>query len=116
MIDVGYRWKNWNDALWALRRIEDDRLLFVETPLPTDGLDGMQRLADAKPTPVAAGEFLQTRHEFAELINRGHLRRFSRITGTRTSRCDSRTEARCCALAPSSQTWQLLFTKPRMTA
>ena len=72
MIDVGYRWKNWNDALWALRRIEDDHLLFVETPLHTDDLDGMQRLADATTTPVAAGEFLQTRHEFAELITRGH--------------------------------------------
>ena len=72
MIDVGYRWKNWNDALWALQRIEDDHLLFVETPLHTDDLDGLQRLADSTTTPVAAGEFLQTRHEFAELIARGH--------------------------------------------
>ena len=72
MIDVGYRWKNWNDALWALQRMEDDHLLFVGTPLHTDDLDGMQRLADGTTTPVAAGEFLQTRHEFAELIARGH--------------------------------------------
>lgn len=72
MIDVGYRWKNWNDALWALRRIEDDKLFFVETPLHTDDLDGLARLADATTTPVAAGEFLQTRHEFRELAERGH--------------------------------------------
>ncbi len=72
MIDVGYRWKNWNDALWVLRRIEDDKLFFVETPLHTDDLDGLARLADATATPVAAGEFLQTRHEFRELMERGH--------------------------------------------
>lgn len=72
MIDVGYRWKNFNDALWVLRRIEDDKLFFVETPLHTDDLDGLARLADATTTPVAVGEFLQTRHEFRELMDRGH--------------------------------------------
>jgi len=72
MIDVGYRWSNWNDALWVLRRIEDDKLFFVETPLHTDDLDGLARLADATTTPLAVGEFLQTRHEFRELMDRGH--------------------------------------------
>jgi len=72
MIDVGYRWKNCNDALWVLRRIEEDKLFFVETPLHTDDLDGLARLADATTTPVAVGEFLQTRHEFRELMDRGH--------------------------------------------
>lgn len=72
MIDVGYRWVNSNDALWFLRRIEDDRVFFVETPLHTDDLDGLARLADGTSTPVAAGEFLQTRHEFRDLMDRGH--------------------------------------------
>jgi L-alanine-DL-glutamate epimerase-like enolase superfamily enzyme len=72
MIDVGYRWKNWNDALWVLRNVEDAKLLFVETPLHTDDLDGLARLADGTITPVAVGEFLQTRHEFRELMDRGH--------------------------------------------
>ena len=71
MTDVGYRWKNSKEALWALRRVEDAQLLFVETPLHTDDLDGLARLADSTTTPVAAGEFLQTRHEFRELIERG---------------------------------------------
>ena len=72
MIDVGYRWKNANEALWVLRRIEEDKLFFVETPLHTDDLEGLARLADATTTPVAVGEFLQTRHEFRELMDRGH--------------------------------------------
>ncbi len=71
MTDVGYRWRNSKEALWALRRVEDAQLLFVETPLHTDDLDGLARLADSTTTPVAAGEFLQTRHEFRELIERG---------------------------------------------
>ena len=77
MIDVGYRWKNSNDALWVLRNIEDAKLLFVETPLHTDDLDGLAHLADGTTTPVAAGEFLQTRHEFRELMDRG-LKEFVR--------------------------------------
>jgi L-alanine-DL-glutamate epimerase-like enolase superfamily enzyme len=72
MIDVGYRWKNFNQALTVLRAIEDAHLFFVETPLHTDDLDGLRRLADATSTPVAVGEFLQTRHEFRELMDRGH--------------------------------------------
>ena len=72
MIDVGYRWKNANDALWALQRMEEDKLLFVETPLHTDDLDGLARLADATTIPVAVGEFLQTRHEFRQLMDHGH--------------------------------------------
>ncbi len=71
MIDVGYRWRNFNDALWVLRRIEEARLFFVETPLHTDDLEGLARLAEATTTPVAAGEFLQTRFEFQELMDKG---------------------------------------------
>jgi L-rhamnonate dehydratase len=71
MIDVGYRWNHFNDALWVLRRIEDDKLFFVETPLHTDDLDGLRRLAEGTTTPVAAGEFLQTRHEFRGLLDEG---------------------------------------------
>lgn len=72
MVDVGYRWRSSKEALWALQRVEDAHLVFVETPLHTDDLDGLARLADGTTTPIAVGEFLQTRHEFRELIERGH--------------------------------------------
>jgi len=71
MIDAGYRWKNWRQAQWVFRAIEQDKLFFVETPLHTDDLDGLARLAESTTTPIAAGEFLQTRHEFRELMDRG---------------------------------------------
>jgi len=96
MIDVGYRWKNSNDALWVLRNVEDAKLLFVETPVHTDDLDGLARLADGTTTPVAAGEFLQTRHEFRELMDRGHCD----IIQPDLGRVGGLTEAmRCAAMA-----------------
>jgi len=55
-----------------MHKDKDDKLFIVETPLHTDDLDGLARLADSTTTPVAAGEFLQTRHEFRELMDRGH--------------------------------------------
>lgn len=96
MIDVGYRWKNSNDALWVLRNVEDAKLLFVETPVHTDDIDGLARLADGTTTPVAAGEFLQTRHEFRELMDRGHCDVIQPDLG----RVGGLTEAmRCAAMA-----------------
>jgi len=59
------RWKNVNDALWVLRRIEDDKLFFVETPVHTDDLDGLARLADATTTPVAAESSCKLATNFA---------------------------------------------------
>lgn len=72
MVDVGYRWNNCAPALSVLRSIEDAKLFFVEAPLHTDDVDGLARLADATTTPVAVGELLQTRHEFREVMDRGH--------------------------------------------
>src|SRR6185503_18656966 len=73
MLDVGYRWTDVDAATTALREMEDARLLFIETPLHTDDVDGLARLADEIETPVACGEFLQTRFEFRELMDRGHV-------------------------------------------
>lgn len=99
MVDVGYRWKNFKEALWALRRVEDLQLLFVETPLHTDDLDGLARLAHATTTPVAAGELLQTRHEFRELIERGRCDVIQPDLG----RVGGLTEARRCAQMASEK-------------
>ena len=47
--------------------------LFVETPLWPDDLDGYRRLADEQPIPIAAGEWLTTRFEHLDLMDRGHV-------------------------------------------
>jgi L-alanine-DL-glutamate epimerase-like enolase superfamily enzyme len=45
----------------------------VETPLPSDDLDGYARLSDATSVRIAAGEWLNTRFEFADLMDRGKV-------------------------------------------
>lgn len=70
MIDVGYCWSDWREAAAVMRRLEPLGLLFVETPLAPDDLDGSASLADATAIPLAAGELLQTRFEFDELMRR----------------------------------------------
>lgn len=73
MVDVGYCWSDWKEALQVLRRLEKYDLFFIETPLHPDDLDGYARLAEASEVRIAAGELLQTRFEFAELLDRGHV-------------------------------------------
>jgi L-alanine-DL-glutamate epimerase-like enolase superfamily enzyme len=71
MIDVGYCCADAADARRLLRRLEKYDLSFVETPLPTDDLAGYAALAGCSAVPIAAGELLQTRFEFEELMDRG---------------------------------------------
>lgn len=71
MVDVAYCWNDWKRALRVIRRLEPFDIFFVETPLPSDDLDGYAQLAESTNISIAAGELLQTRFEFAELLDRG---------------------------------------------
>jgi len=73
MVDVAYCWSDWKEALRVCCRLEKYDLFFLETPLPVDDLDGLARLARATNIRIASGEWLQTRYEFADLMDRGHV-------------------------------------------
>ena len=73
MIDVAYAWQDVKQALWVMRQLEPYHLFFMETPLPSDDLDGYARLADATDIRIAAGEWLNSRFEFHDLIDRGRI-------------------------------------------
>ena len=73
MVDVQYAFPDANTCLRAIRPWVDFDLFFVETPLPSDDLDGYARLSAEQPIPIAAGEWLADRHEFADLIDRGKI-------------------------------------------
>ena len=73
MVDVGYCWQDWQEALACIRRLERYKIYFVETPLPTDDLAGYGRLAQASGIPIAAGELLSTRFEFEHLLDIGRV-------------------------------------------
>lgn len=73
MVDVAYAWSDWKAALRILRQLERYDLFFLETPLRSDDLDGYARLSDATSIRIAAGEWLNSRFEFADLMDRGRI-------------------------------------------
>jgi len=73
MVDVAYCWNDWRTALETIQELERYEIYFFETPLRVDDLDGYASLAGRSPIRIASGEWLQTRFEFQELIDRGHV-------------------------------------------
>jgi L-alanine-DL-glutamate epimerase-like enolase superfamily enzyme len=96
LVDVQYAFP---DADTALRVLADWRsldLVFVETPLWPDDLDGYRRLATEQPIPIAAGEWLTTRFEHLDLMDRGGVQ----VVQPDIGRVGGLTEARrVCELA-----------------
>ena len=72
-VDVAYCWPDWRGALRAIEMLADHDVYFVETPLPSDDVEGYARLCDASPLRIAAGEWLNTRFECLEMMERGGL-------------------------------------------
>ena len=83
MVDVAYAWRDWKEALRAIEMFADQDIFFIETPLPSDDVEGYAKLVKASPVRVAAGEWLNTRFEFLELIPR-------RRAGRGAARCRPR--------------------------
>jgi L-alanine-DL-glutamate epimerase-like enolase superfamily enzyme len=73
MVDVAYGWGDWKEALRAIEMFADDDVYFVETPLPSDDYEGYTKLVAASPVRIAAGEWLNSRFEFLELMDRDAL-------------------------------------------
>ncbi len=73
MIDVQYAFPDADTCLAVLRDWRAFDLYFVETPLPSDDIAGYHRLATEQDIPIAAGEWLTTRFEFAPLIEQGAI-------------------------------------------
>jgi len=71
MVDVQYAWDDVDAALQTLNDWKDLDIFFIETPLQIDDLKGYARLHQESPIPVAAGEWQNTRHEFADLMDIG---------------------------------------------
>ena len=73
MVDVQYLWRDASSALRILKQWESLDIFFLETPLRTDNLEGYAVLAREAPMRIAAGEWLTTRFEFTELLDRGQV-------------------------------------------
>ena len=73
MLDFGYRWHDWRDALWTLRRVEDCDVFFAEATLQHDDLEGHRKLAERVEIRVCGAEFAATVHECREWLERGRV-------------------------------------------
>ena len=73
LVDVAYAWTHYKEALRVIRQLEPLDLYFMETPLRSDDVEGYAALARATDMRIAAGEWLSTRFEFFELIDRGGI-------------------------------------------
>jgi L-alanine-DL-glutamate epimerase-like enolase superfamily enzyme len=73
MVDVGYAWDSVRRAREVIETWAVHDVYFVETPLWADDVDGYAELARTSPIAIAAGEWLATRFEFRELVERGCL-------------------------------------------
>ena len=71
MVDVQYAFPDADTCLDVIVDWEAFDLFFVETPVASDDLDGYMRIATEQPIRIAAGEWLATRFEFLDLMDRG---------------------------------------------
>jgi L-alanine-DL-glutamate epimerase-like enolase superfamily enzyme len=70
MVDCNER-LDFPTALWLGRQLEVMGIYWMEEPLPSDDVAGHARLAAQLRVPIAAGEHLLGRFEFAEYIRQG---------------------------------------------
>lgn len=73
MVDVQYMWDDFETAISVVREWGEFNLFFLETPIWVDHLDDYARLHDAAPMKIAMGEWLATRFEFEQAMDRGKL-------------------------------------------
>lgn len=73
MVDVAYAWDDWKAALRVVSMLEPHDIYFLETPLRSDDLEGYAKLCAASPIRIAAGEWLNTRFECLDFMDRGGL-------------------------------------------
>ncbi len=71
MVDVQYAFDSVERALRSIEAWEGLDVFFLETPLWPDDLAAYAELSARSPVPIAAGEWLSSRHEFEALLDHG---------------------------------------------
>ena len=90
MLDFGYRWSDWRDALVVLTRVEDCDIFFAEATLRHDDLAGHAKLAARSPIRIAGAEMAATAEECREWLERGQVD----VLQPDVNRCGGLTELR----------------------
>jgi len=96
MVDVQYAFDSVARAQASIEQWAELDVFFLEAPLWPDDLDAYAELAQRSPIAIASGEWLSSRHEFAELMDRGQVA----VAQPDVGRVGGLTEARrVCAMA-----------------
>jgi L-alanine-DL-glutamate epimerase-like enolase superfamily enzyme len=90
MLDFGYRWHDWRDALWTLSRVEDCDVYFAEATIRHDDLKGHRKLAERLAMRICGAEFAATEHECREWLESGDVD----VLQPDVNRCGGLTEIR----------------------
>jgi L-rhamnonate dehydratase len=90
MLDFGYRWSDWRDALHVLVRVEECDVFFAEATLRHDDLAGHAKLAARSPVRIAGAEMAATADECREWLERGQVD----VLQPDVNRCGGLTELR----------------------
>lgn len=70
-LDVGYRWRSFDEAFDCVRRLEEFGLAFIETPFMPELVDDYRQLVEAAEVPIAGAEILTAHAEYAGLLDAG---------------------------------------------
>lgn len=73
LVDFGYRWTHWRDALHVLKRAEDCDIWLAEAPLAHDDLDGHAKLAARIEPRLGGAELAGTLEECRAWIEHGRV-------------------------------------------
>jgi L-rhamnonate dehydratase len=90
LVDFGYRWRDWRDALWTLGRLEPARLWLAEATLPDGDLESHAKLAGRTETRVGGAELASTLAECRAWLERGRVD----VLQPDVARCGGLTEMR----------------------
>jgi L-alanine-DL-glutamate epimerase-like enolase superfamily enzyme len=70
MVDAGLCYKNVYSAISMAKRLEEHNIFWFEEPLSSDDVEGYALLAEASNVRIAAGERLETRYAFKDLVEK----------------------------------------------
>jgi L-alanine-DL-glutamate epimerase-like enolase superfamily enzyme len=73
MVDVQYLWDDADTCLATIQDWAEFDCFFLETPIWSDNLHEIAKLSERAPMPIAYGEWLATRFEFAEVMDIGRV-------------------------------------------
>jgi len=90
LVDFGYRWRDWRDALWTLNRLEPARLWLAEATLPDGDLESHAKLAARAETRIGGAELASTLAECRAWLEHGHVD----VLQPDVARCGGLTEMR----------------------